>query len=137
LAEGLVVDGPIDLRQTELVREAFAHDVVLSMESEADVRAPGAAITVALCGDWEHEPPCPVAPHYTSAERVGGDVHVRTLFVVQPAGEAEVRQRIRAALADGELVGPDGEVTCWQVRSSHPSAVLPEEGEHAERLARS
>ena len=32
------------------------------MEPDADVRAPGAAVTVVLCGHWDHEPPCPLAP---------------------------------------------------------------------------
>ena len=33
--------------------------------------APGGAITVALCGSWDHEPPCPLAPHHTRAHRSG------------------------------------------------------------------
>jgi hypothetical protein len=36
------------------MREAFAHEAVLVMEPDADMRAPGAAITVALCGHWDH-----------------------------------------------------------------------------------
>ena len=36
------------------------------MEPDADVQAPGAAVTVALCGHWEHEPPGPLAPHWVS-----------------------------------------------------------------------
>ncbi len=105
------------------------------MESGADVRAPGAAITVALCGHWQHQPPCPLAPHHTRSTRAGGDVHLRTLFAVEPALESDVRQRIGTALAGGELVGPDGEVTHWQLHTSRPSAVLPDETEHARRLA--
>jgi len=38
------------------VRQAFAHEAVLVTEPDADVRAPGAAVTVALCGHWDHEP---------------------------------------------------------------------------------
>ncbi|MEX5721628.1 hypothetical protein [Geodermatophilus maliterrae] len=48
-------------------KERFAHDGLLSMEPGADDRAPGGVITVALCGSWEHEPPCPLAPHHTRA----------------------------------------------------------------------
>jgi hypothetical protein len=52
-------------------REAFAHDAVVELAADGDDRAPGGAITVALCGSWSHEPPCPLAPHHTAAERSG------------------------------------------------------------------
>ena len=45
------------------------------MEPHADVRAPGAAVTVALCGHWEHEP-CPLAPHHVSAHENDGELRV-------------------------------------------------------------
>ena len=37
------------------MRDTFAHDAVLALAPGADERAPGAAITVALCGHWDHE----------------------------------------------------------------------------------
>jgi hypothetical protein len=117
------------------MRQPFAHDTVLSMEADGDLRAPGAAITVALCGHWEHEPPCPLAPHHTSAERFDDEVHLRTLFVVEPACEDEVRARIRATLAAGRLVGPDGEESRWRLRSDGPAAVRADEADHARRLS--
>lgn len=117
------------------MREAFAHEAVLTMGADDDLRAAGAAITVALCGHWEHEPPCPLAPHHTAAERVGDEVRVRTLFAVEPAREAEVRDLIRGALADGRLVGGDGRQSRWSLRSSSPAALRPDETEHARRLA--
>jgi len=43
------------------MRQAFAHEAILVVQPQADLRAPGAAITVALCGHWEHQPPCPLA----------------------------------------------------------------------------
>ncbi len=119
------------------MREAFAHEAVLWMEPDADVQAPGAAITVALCGHWEHEPPCPLAPHFTSAERSGRAVRVRTLFVVEAASEPEVQQRIRTALAAGQLAGPNGKLSSWELCESGDSAVLPSEVSHAARLAES
>ena len=79
------------------VRAPFAHEAVLRMGADADVSAPGAAITVALCGHWEHDPPCPLAPHHTAAERVDDEVHVGTLFAVEPAREAGVRESRLAA----------------------------------------
>jgi hypothetical protein len=106
------------------------------MEPDAYLRAPGAAITLALCGHWDHEPPCPLAPHHSQAERVGGEVHVRVLFAAAPEVERVVRQRIEMALSSGHLRAPDGTTTRWQLRSSRPSEVPAKEAEHAERLAR-
>ena len=116
------------------MRDAFAHVAVLAMDVDADTRAPGAAITVALCGHWEHEPPCPMAPHYNHAEWVDGDVHVRTLFVAKPHMEAEVRRRIEAALSRGELRETNGVTTRWQLLSSEPSVLSARENAHAQRL---
>jgi hypothetical protein len=118
------------------MRQAFAHEAVLDMGPDADTHAPGAAITVALCGHWEHQPPCPLAPHHTRADRVGGEVRLRILFVTEPESEGTVRQRIDTALSSGELSGPDG-LTRWRLRISGSDVVRPEETDHAQRLARS
>jgi len=98
------------------------------MAPDADVRAPGAKITSGLCGHWEHEPPCPLAPHHTSAHRQDADVQVRTLFPVDAAREAEVRQRIDEALMQDPR---------WRMLSSAADAVAPEEKEQVLRLAES
>ena len=45
-----------------MTRTAYAHDAVVILDPGGDSRAPGGAITVALCGHWDHEPPCPLAP---------------------------------------------------------------------------
>jgi hypothetical protein len=116
------------------MRGVFAHEAVLRMAPDADVRAPGGAVTAALCGSWDHQPPCPLAPHHSHADRVGGALHLRILFAVEPESESEVRQRIDRALEAGETSGPDGTPTQWQLRSSHPSAVTGDEEDHAERL---
>ena len=97
-----------------------------------DSAATGAAITVALCGSWQHELPCPLAPHHTSV--VPGDaVIVRTVFAVDPAREGEVRVRIEAALAHGELRGPNG-ITTWQVLGSGPASIADSEAALAASL---
>lgn len=119
----------------DAMKEAFAHQAELGMQRTADTAAPGAAVTAELCGHWDHRPPCPVAPHYSSAEWVGDDLRVRTLFVVEPDGETEVRQRIDGALARGELVGPDGVTTRWRLRWSSAGSVTAEEAGHARRLS--
>jgi hypothetical protein len=116
------------------VRRTFVHEAVLSMAPGNDIQAPGAAITVELCGHWEHEEPCPLAPHHTEAERIADEVRVRTLFAVEPDREVEVRERIGAALASGHLVGPDGREARWRRRSDGPASVRADEADHAQRL---
>jgi hypothetical protein len=116
------------------VRTAFAHDAVLDMEPDTDLAGPGGAVTLALCGSFDHAPPCPVAPHATVAHREGDAVRVRVLFATAAAREAEVRALIDQALAAGFCDGPDGKRTHWTFRASAPSAVAEAERAHADRL---
>jgi hypothetical protein len=118
------------------MRRAFAHEAVLVMEPEGDVRAPGAAVTAALCGHWDHEPPCPLAPHHVSAGEDGGELRVRILFAAEPDAEPEVRRRIELALS-GQAEFPDGFTTPWRLRASWPGDVSAEETTQAEYLIRS
>ncbi len=106
------------------------------MESDADLRAPGAAITAILCGHWDHEPPCPVAPHHSLAHRTCGEVRVRILFAAEPDTEGAIRHHIELALSGGQLKGPDGVTTRWQLRGSQRSDLQTEEMDHAEGLIR-
>ena len=117
------------------MRQAFAHEATVVTAPNGDDCAPGAAITVALCGHWEHEPPCPLAPHHTRAERAGEELRLRTLFVVERELEDEVRRRIEAALAEGRLVGPGDAVTTWRLLTSKAADVVA--ADHAERLLQS
>ncbi|HEV7861563.1 MAG TPA: hypothetical protein VGR20_02645 [Acidimicrobiia bacterium] len=117
--------------------EVFAHDAVVAMPPEDDIGAPGAAITVALCGHWEHEPPCPLAAHHTGAERDGDTVRLRVLFAAAPDDEPEVRRRINDALSRAELQAPDGAIARWRLVSTRAGAVHPDEADHARRLAES
>ena len=107
------------------------------MDQEGDPRAVGAAVTVALCGDWEHEPPCPLAPHHTQAERVGDEVRVRILFAAEPSVLSDVRRLIDDALATGSLQPPDGTAIQWRLLSSNAAPVRDDEHDHGERLIRS
>ncbi len=97
---------------------------------------PGAAVTAALCGHWDHEPPCPLAPHHVSAAGDDGELRVRILFAAEPDKEDEVRHLIEQALS-GQLNFPDGFTTPWQLRASWPSEVSAEETGHAKLLIRS
>jgi hypothetical protein len=115
-------------------REAYVQTAALAMAADADERAPGAAITVALCGSWQHEPPCPLAAHHTSAERVGDELRLRVLFAADPDDEPLVRERIAAALAAGELLRPDGVPARWRLLRCETGAVSADESAHARRL---
>ena len=113
---------------------AFAHTAELDLPADGDSAAPGAAITAELCGEWGHEPPCPLAAHHTATARCGERVRVRVLFACDADQEDEVRRRIDLALNRGAQVGPDGAVTCWSLRDAVPGAVQDRERAYAERL---
>ncbi|MGW3965855.1 hypothetical protein ACWED2_38970 [Amycolatopsis sp. NPDC005003] len=117
------------------MRQAFVHEAVLVMGPEADEGAPGAAVTVALCGRWDHEGPCPLSPHRVHADRVDDELHVTVVFAAEPEAEHEVRRRIERALA-GQWRFPEGFTTPWQLRGSRPRDVSPEGRGQAERLIR-
>ena len=119
------------------MRAVFAHDAVLAMEIDQDLQAPGGAITLSLCGSWEHAPPCPLAPHHTAAERDGDVVRLRVLFAAEPGDEPEVRRRIADALAAGQVATPNGDLARWSITSEAPAEVRPEESDHGRRLAKS
>ncbi len=116
------------------MRTAFAHDALLDPDPALDHRAPGGAVTLALCGSLDHEPPCPLAPHHTTVEVEGALLRVRVLFAVDAAGEPRVRSLVVGALASGEWRYPDGVVSHWTVVSSGADDVRPDEREHTDRL---
>jgi hypothetical protein len=119
------------------MRVIYAHDAVVEMSPASDPRAIGAAITVSLCGDWQHEPPCPMAPHHTRTESGAREVRVRTLFAAEPTLERAVRRRIDEALDVGRVQMPEGQTAEWKVLTSQPGVVREDEREHGDRLIRS
>ena len=104
------------------------------MQPGGNLNAPGAAITVALCGGWDHPPPCPLAPHYVTNVLTGETVTLRVLFATEPANEQRVRALIDGALETGRLTGPDGGVAIWQLRSAAPGEIRADERDHAAHL---
>ena len=101
------------MREDEARTRVLSADCVLDPGS--DERALGGAVTVALCGHWEHEGDCGW-PHLTVTEAVSeGLVHVRTTVTVGEDEEDEVRRRFHAALSSGTLTGPDGAVSSWRL----------------------
>ena len=112
---------------------AFVHEALLVDVDEGGEPAPGAAITVELCGHWEHEGACRW-PHYTSATPDADGLRIRTLFACSADDEAEVRARITAALSSGR--SPiDTQARTWRLVDSGPADLLPDEAAHAARLA--
>lgn len=117
-----------------VTHRAYVHDAVVQLHRGGSPNAPGGAITKALCGSWNHRPPCPLAPHHTAHHVSGDEVTLRVLFAADTADEPRVRQLIDDALAAGELTGPDGLVTRWRLKSAAAGLVRPDEHDHVTEL---
>lgn len=113
--------------------EAFAHVATLEMLDSTDPRAPGGVITTALCDSYDHEPPCPLAAHYTGVEVDGTRVRLRILFATEPAAADRVRARIAGALAASDTTA-EGDAVRWRLVDHGPSGVHSAERDHAQRL---
>jgi hypothetical protein len=123
-------------KRSQWVNGQYVHTATLLMAgADDDPAAPGAAITVALCGSWEHPPPCPLAAHYTGRSQDGDMVWLRIIFSTQPSDESKVRGLIDQALASGNMVSPDGIASRWTLLASGPAALSAEEREHAVRIS--
>jgi hypothetical protein len=107
-------------------REAFVHEAELLLGEGVDPAACGAAVTVALCGHWEHNGPCRW-PHNNEFDTGVAPARFRTLFVSVGADEEQIRRRIDEALGEGPG---------WSVSSSGPRPVALDEQELADRLLR-
>src|SRR5690242_8420450 len=98
--------------------DRFAHEAVVALIGRATPAGPGGAITVALCGHYEHSGPC-TFPHHTSVvSRDNSSVTVRVDFTCPPDDEFVVRRMIRQALQGGAVVGPNGCET-WTLLDEH------------------
>ena len=117
-----------------MARCAYAHDAVAVLQPGGSPNALGGAIANALCGSWDHRPPCPLAPHYVANQVDGDIVTLRILFAAEASDEPRVRRLIGEALAAGELTGPDGLVTRWQLESAAAGHIQPSEEDHAAEL---
>ncbi|CCQ47962.1 putative uncharacterized protein [Pseudarthrobacter siccitolerans] len=113
----------------------YVHAATLLMDGAADPAAPGAAVTNALCGHWEHPPPCLLAAHHTGWSRDGDRVSLRIVFATAPASERKVRGLIDTALVSGAFDRPDGTVSRWTLVTSGPAELSGPEREHAERIS--
>lgn len=119
------------------MREPFAHQVVVEMDTRGDVRALGGAVSKAVCGAWDHPGPCPLAPHHTAVSQEGERITVRVLFATEPENEARVRQLITEALQGGGIVDPEGEAQAWRYVEGGPSGIANNEVMQAFQLVSS
>ena len=89
---------------------------ILSLSGARDSRAPGGAVTVALCGHWEHEGDCRW-PHLSTIEETPDGAYRLTVdFDASDAEVEEVVRKIYGGLATNYLRGPDGRETTWTVQ---------------------
>ena len=106
---------------------AVAVDVELQLAPGTDPRAPGGAVTVALCGHWEHDGACRW-PHNNRLDDSTTPVRLRTVAIVDDESMTEVETRIDTGLrADPR----------WTVLSLRVGEIADGERALAERLATS
>jgi hypothetical protein len=107
------------------VTTGFVHAADVDLGPDAEPAAVGGAVTVALCGHWDHEGPCRW-PHHNAIRRGTDGWSFRTVFAASADDEADVRQRIERALAH------DGR---WRVLSCGAAALEPSERALVQSLA--
>jgi hypothetical protein len=103
---------------------AYLIEAELVLGAGMDPGAVGAAVTVELCGHWEHEGACRW-PHNSAIDDSRDPARLRTLFVADEAEAAAVGDRIEASLRCA---------TAWTVVSSRSRPVATAERPLAERL---
>jgi hypothetical protein len=101
----------------------YVHMAEVSLDAAVDPSAVGAAVTVELCGRWQHRGVCRW-PHNNDV-RGQEPTQFRVLFVADETDELEVRRRIEKALRSAPG---------WSVLSSGPRPVSPSERALAARL---
>jgi len=114
-------------------RLVFVEEAVVRLAPTSDEAAVGAAVTVALCGHWDHPGACRW-PHNTSVtSRVADLVTVATLVVATADDEVQVRSAIRGAVGGGRLAVA-GAADSWTVVSQRRRSVNADEAGLARRL---
>jgi hypothetical protein len=115
------------------MRRGFAHGALIELAADADQQAPGAAVTVALCGHWEHAGTCRW-PHRTSVvTRSGPSLRVRVVFAAAPDEEIAVRRLISDALDQGRL-DTEPQSSRWTVTAQGPAGLSAAEARLADRI---
>ncbi|ADP79508.1 hypothetical protein [Pseudofrankia inefficax] len=124
-----------DSRGPAADRSGFVYEAWVRLAAGADSRALGGAVTVALCGHWEHEGACTWPHNVRVGEHVDGMLAVRVVAVSAQAEQAVVMQLIDGALAVGRLAGPDG-ASQWSVIRAGSAELTADERALVARLNR-
>ena len=115
------------------MRTGFVHEALLELAPDSDERGPGAAVTVALCGHWEHEGPCRWPHHTAVAAGSERSLGLRVIFASSVEEEPEVRRLIRGALDEGRL-DVEAKASRWTVITQRPSELRSKEVRLVNRL---
>jgi hypothetical protein len=103
---------------------AFVLEAEIGLDEGCDPAAVGAAVTVELCGHWDHDGPCRW-PHNNEIDAAPDPARFRTVYVADESEEPGVRERIEAGLRRGEG---------WRVLSIRPRPVADSERSLADNL---
>jgi hypothetical protein len=106
------------------VAQPFVVAAMLSLDDAVDPASVGAAVTVELCGHWDHPGPCRW-PHNNEIEAGRQPAAFRTLYVAEAHEADAVRTRIEDALRAG---------SGWSLLSVSSRPVADAERSLAERL---
>jgi hypothetical protein len=104
---------------------AYVLEAEIQLQEGCDPRAVGAAVTVELCGHWEHEGPC-TWPHNSATDTERSPALFRTIYVADEQEEPEIRDRIERSLKQADE---------WRVIAVRSRPVSADERELADRLA--
>jgi hypothetical protein len=116
------------------MKHSFVQCAEVLLEPDADAASPGGAVTLALCGSWDHAGTCHW-PHQTSAiwdERRG---RIRVVFSALAEDEADVRALIDRALANGQCMGPAGNLSRWEASQCYAGVLSESEEAWGARIA--
>jgi hypothetical protein len=116
------------------MRQHYVHRTLVRMQADADRAALGGAVTMALCGSWDHVGLCRW-PHNSRPQDRRDFVALRTVFVAESADEQTIRDRIDEVLCVGSLTAPDGTPTRWRVHASNADSLTDEDNDLAARLS--
>jgi hypothetical protein len=100
-----------------VARSAHVYAASIRLGEGTNPAEVGAAVTVELCGHWDHEGPCRW-PHNNAIEDAAPVAAFRTVFVAPDDEIDEVRARIDRALRSSAE---------WTVLESGPRALTAEE----------
>ena len=104
---------------------AYVVEADVKLKEDCDPRAVGAAVTVELCGHWEHEGPC-TWPHNSDIDAERDPALFRTIYVADADEEPEIRARIERSLNAG---------AGWTITRVANRPIADDERELADRLA--